>query len=162
MRIGITGHQRLSHPDDWIWVKDQMNIILNALPKPIVGVSSVAAGADQLFADLILQNEGMLYVVVPFEGYERSFEELKDRNRYHDLRKLSMKIEVLDKRNSDEESYLAAGQRVVDLSNLLIAVWNGKPAAGLGGTADIVDYALQKNVQMYHIDPLTRTVTKNF
>lgn len=73
-----------------------------------------------------------------------------------------MKIEVLPRKTSDEESYLAAGQKVVELSNVMIAVWNGKPAAGLGGTADIVDYARQKNKQICHINPLTRTVTKNF
>lgn len=77
------------------------------------------------------------------------------------MRGLGMKIEVLPRKASDEESYLAAGQKVVDLSNMMIAVWNGKPAAGLGGTADIVDYALQKKKQLYHINPLTHVVTKN-
>lgn len=162
MRVGITGHQRLPHDDDWMWVKDEMNKIIKELPAKVTGVTSLAAGADQLFADLILKNDGMIYVVVPFEGYEESFEELEDRNRYNDMRGLGMKIEVLPRKTSDEESYLAAGQKVVELSNVMIAVWNGKPAAGLGGTADIVDYALQKNVQLYHINPLTRTVTKNF
>lgn len=161
MRVGITGHQRLPHDDDWIWVKDEMSKIIKDLPAKVTGVTSLAAGADQLFADLILKNDGMIYVVVPFEGYEESFEKLEDRNRYHDMRVSGMKIEVLPRKISDEESYLAAGQKVVDLSNMMIAVWNGKPAAGLGGTADIVDYALQKKKQLYHINPLTHVVTKN-
>ncbi len=162
MRVGITGHQRLPHGNDWIWVKDEISKIIKELPPKVTGVTSLAAGADQVFAELILKNDGMIYIVVPFEGYEASFEKLEDRNRYHDFRKLGMQIEVLDKQKSDEESYLAAGQRVVDLSNLLIAVWNGKPAAGLGGTADVVDYACKKNLQVYHINPLTCVVSKNF
>ncbi len=162
MRIGITGHQRLPHDGDWIWVKDEMNKIIKELPAKVTGVTSLAAGADQLFADLILKNDGMIYIVVPFEGYEESFEKLEDRNRYHDMRGLGMKIEVLPKKTSDEESYLAAGQKVVELSNAMIAVWNGKPAAGLGGTADIVAYALHRNVHLWHINPQTREVTKNF
>ena len=30
------------------------------------------------------------------------------------------------------------GRRVVDLVELMIAVWNGQAAQGLGGTADVV------------------------
>jgi hypothetical protein len=47
-----------------------------------------------------------------------------------------------------EEAFWAAGQRVVEESEQLIAVWDGRPAGGLGGTADVVAYAqkLGKNV----------------
>jgi len=38
---------------------------------------------------------------------------------------------------TDEDAYMAAGRRVVDLSDVMIAVWNAKPAKGKGGTADI-------------------------
>src|SRR5271165_2228772 len=38
---------------------------------------------------------------------------------------------------TDEDAYMAAGRRVVDLSDVMIAVWIAKPAKGKGGTADI-------------------------
>ena len=50
-------------------------------------------------------------------------------------------METLEFDAPSEEAFLAAGQRVVELSDELLAVWDGKKAAGLGGTADIVGYA---------------------
>ena len=42
------------------------------------------------------------------------------------------------------QAYEAAGRYVVDHCDLLIAVWDGKPARGRGGTAEIVAYAREK------------------
>jgi len=36
---------------------------------------------------------------------------------------------------------MAAGKRVVDISEHVIAIWDGRPAGGYGGTADVVAYA---------------------
>jgi hypothetical protein len=57
-------------------------------------------------------------------------------------------------------SYLAAGKRVVDMSDVMVAIWNGKPAEGLGGTADIVQYALAQKKPVIHINPTARTSTE--
>lgn len=40
-----------------------------------------------------------------------------------------------------EEAFYAAGKAVVDACDWLIAVWDGEPARGLGGSADVVAYA---------------------
>jgi hypothetical protein len=68
-------------------------------------------------------------------------------------------ITVLEKRRSKQESYFAAGKKVVDATDLLVAVWDGKPAKGLGGTADIVKYARQELKPIIHVDPISRSVT---
>lgn len=39
---------------------------------------------------------------------------------------------------------MEAGRRVVNLSDLLIAVWDGEVAKGKGGTVDIVCYARER------------------
>jgi hypothetical protein len=36
---------------------------------------------------------------------------------------------------------MTAGRTVADRCDLLLAVWDGQPAAGLGGTADVVSHA---------------------
>ena len=36
---------------------------------------------------------------------------------------------------------MAAGKSIVDSCEMLIAIWDGKPARGLGGTGDVVRYA---------------------
>jgi len=47
--------------------------------------------------------------------------------------------------------------RVVDLADLLIAVWDGKPARGPGGTADVVAYAASAGKPYVWLDPIRLT-----
>ena len=46
-----------------------------------------------------------------------------------------------------------AGKVVVDRSSVLLAVWDGQPSRGLGGTADVVAYARQRGVPVTVIWP---------
>lgn len=161
MKVGITGHQRLADPSGWSWVKSHLDAILGQCPPPLTGISSLAIGADQLFADLILRRGGTLQAVIPFSGYESKFAEGSGRQEYDRLLGLASKVEILPKMGSDEEAYFAAGKRLVDLSDLLLAVWDGRPAAGLGGTADVVRYALNEMKTVVHINPDTMTVTQH-
>jgi hypothetical protein len=141
MNIGITGHQRLDHPTAWADVVREIDAVLARRGEHVVGITSLAIGADQVFADAVLQRGGSLRVVVPFEGYEATFAEGPARDAYERLLLEADKVEYLEKSGTDEEAFFAAGKRVVDLADEVIAVWNGKPAAGLGGTADVVAYA---------------------
>lgn len=52
----------------------------------------------------------------------------------------------------------AAPKRVVDLSEFMLAVWDGQPAKGKGGTADVVSYAQQKATPVLILDPIRRQV----
>ena len=158
MRIGITGHQKLRQPSDWDWAQGEMRAILDTCTPPLIGISSLAAGADQIFAEIILQNGGTLEAIIPFADYEKTFAEQDDRDTYLSLRASAAKVELLDELNSKEEAYLLAGRRVVDLSDLMLALWNGKPAQGLGGTADVVQYAHDKRRKIIHLNPTTRKI----
>lgn len=160
MRVGITGHQRLAAPARWDWVKQELDRFLASVDRPLIGVSSIAIGADQLFADAVLQHGGALEVVIPFVGYESVFSEGHDRQEYFRLLESASKQEVLEKHGSDEEAYLAAGQRVVDRSELLVAVWDGRPAGGIGGTGDVVNYAMQQGKRIIHLNPNTQEVSE--
>ena len=160
MRIGITGHQRLADSARWSWVKQELDRLLSSSDPPLIGVSSLAIGADQLFAEAVLQHGGALEVVVPLAGYETAFSQGHDRQEYFRLLESASKQEVLEKHGSDEEAYLAAGQRVVDRSELLVAVWDGMPASGLGGTGDVVNYALQQEKKIIHLNPVTQEVNE--
>jgi hypothetical protein len=115
--------------------------ILGEVARPLVGVTSLAAGADQVFAEEVLASGGSLYVVVPSRRYERSFDSPRALAAFERFLAAAKEIEHLDFHEPSETAYLAAGKRVVDLSDFLVAVWDGQPAKGLGGTADIVDYA---------------------
>lgn len=159
MKVGITGHQYLEDSHGWEWVKMEMDDLLMKMRRPLVGITCLAAGADSLFAELILKHGGSLEAVVPFPEYERVFP-AQQRNRYRALLDAASAITVLEKRRSKQESYFAAGKKVVDATDLLLAVWDGKPARGLGGTADIVEYARQELKQVIRLDPIGRSVSK--
>ena len=158
MHVGITGHQRLEDEDAWIWVAVTMRNELAAFPEPLIGVTSLAIGADQLFARLMLERGGSLHVVLPYADIERSFSP-DDARTYHNLVAHAATVEVLDRGGSDEDAYLAAGERVVDLSDVMLAVWDGQAAKGKGGTGDIVAYARGRRRPTIHISP-AGTVTR--
>ena len=100
-------------------------------------------GADQLFAEAILDVGGLLHVVVPAERYRDGFEDEDARRRYDQLYHRAVYSERLEYVDSTEEAHMAGGRAIVDQSDVLVAVWDGKPSRGLGGTADVVAYARQ-------------------
>jgi len=157
--IGITGHQCLDVDSGWQWLASILDTELKKLRLPLIGFSSLAIGADQLVASLILNHGGQIHVIIPFADYERTFtpETIGD---YRQLLSKVMSVEVLETAGTDEDAYLAAGKRVVDLVDLMVGVWDGKPAKGKGGTADIVAYAVHSGIKVVHINPLDRTITQ--
>jgi hypothetical protein len=133
---------------------------LAKIPMPVVAITSLAIGADQLLARLVIEHGGEIHAVLPFADIERSFSKA-NLPAYRQLAKHAS-LEVLETQGTDQDAYLAAGLRVVDQSDILFAVWDGKPAKGKGGTADIVAYASQRAVPLIYIDPLSRTVRKSW
>ena len=159
MEIGITGHQRLEDSSSWDWVQSAISNELDTLPLPLIAVSSLAIGADQLFASLVTQRNGQLRVILPFPEYERTFGP-QDIDAYRQILSRASSVEILHTLGTDEDKYLAAGKRIVELADLMIAIWDGKPAKGKGGTADIVAHALQRGTPLIHINPVDRSVMK--
>lgn len=157
--VGVTGPQHLTNGESWHWVLMQLRAAVAQLPPPLLGVSSLAIGADQLFAQVVLEAGGTIKAVIPFDSYDRTFKG-DDCVRYARLRNLVASVEELPRIGSDEQCYFAAGKRVVDLSSLMIAIWNDKAAAGLGRTAEIVHYATAAGKPVIHINPLEGTVTR--
>jgi len=157
MKVGFTGHQS-REGIDWNWVSTELEDHLAALPPPTTGYSSLAAGADQIFAQKVLDLGGALEVVVPFAEYAATFETSADRARYDSLLK-SARVTNLPGATTDEESYLEAGRRIVDACDIVFAVWDGKRASGLGGTGHIVAYALKAKKPVVHMNTSTKTAT---
>lgn len=155
MIVGITGHRKL---DDPAWVKAELAKLLATLPRPLVGVSSLAVGADQLFAQAVLECDADLWVILPFARYSATLD-TDQRDTYLRLLVSAVSSEVLADRESKDDAYLAAGKRIVDSSELMIAVWDGLPARGKGGTADIVAYATMNRRRLIHANPISRSVS---
>lgn len=137
--VGCTGHQSLS-PATRHSIAAAIEAELQRYPPPLVGVCSLAVGADQIFADKVLAAGGELRAIIPSDGYATTFSD-EARPRYSALLAASTATTTLPYAAPREQAYLAAGKRVVEACDVLMAVWDGAAAAGLGGTADVVDYA---------------------
>ncbi|SNT61903.1 hypothetical protein SAMN05216276_108614 [Streptosporangium subroseum] len=137
--VGVSGHQRLPEKAR-IHAEQKIRALLADQPLPLIGVSSLAEGADQLFVEVLLQSDGTLRAVVPCQGYETTFEGTA-RQAYHRFLADAQTVTTLDYDEPGEAAYDAAGLFVVEHCEVLVAIWDGKPARGLGGTADAVAHA---------------------
>jgi hypothetical protein len=161
VQIGITGHQTLRGELGWEWIDAQIREVLVPWCPDCVGITSLAVGADQHFAKIVLELGGAIEVIVPFPGYETRFGNEEDHSAYHQFLGAARAVLTLPRVDDDDQrSYLAAGQQVVDRSDLLLAVWDGKPAVGPGGTADIVAYADSRRKKIIHVNPVNGSVVR--
>jgi len=137
--VGVTGHQRI--PAEALdFVSNGIRECLAAQQRPLVGYSSLAVGADQMFARAVLDAEGDLVAIIPCQGYEQTFD-IDGLVTYRALLNRCAGVAVLDFAEPTEEAFMEAGKRVMEASDAVVAIWDGQPAAGLGGTADAVAYA---------------------
>jgi hypothetical protein len=143
-RVGITGHRD---------VRDLTHRLLRAAVaaelaayRPLHGISSLAEGADQIFAEQVLEVHGALTAVIPSADYAGSFQTVSGRTMYRQLRARATEVIELPFASPSEDAYWAAGRRIVFLSDVLLAVWDGAPSGGVGGTADVVAFAAERGV----------------
>jgi len=112
-------------------------------------ISSLAKGADRIVVQAAMDKlNASLEVVLPLQldKYKEDFDQPYDLNEFNELFTKARNADALrdvsiNPVSSREEGYERAGKEVVDSCEILIAVWNGKPAQGQGGTSDIVEYA---------------------
>ena len=154
MNVGVTGHQNIPLVAQSFIAEGIRKQLTNCKKgSSLVGLSSLAAGADQLFASIVLSLGGDLHVIIPSEAYSHTFASPDDLDLFRELVDQADHVETLDFIKPSEDAYLAAGRRIVDESDLLVAIWDGLPAKGKGGTADIVDYAKKRCVRVAIIWP---------
>ncbi|GAA2640213.1 MULTISPECIES: hypothetical protein [Streptomyces] len=156
-RIGVTGHRAL--PDSVLGrVESGLRAVLSGHDGPLEALSSLAEGADQLFAAIALEYGADLTVVIPSGDYEAAFEDAEALARYRGLKNRAAQEVRMDFARSTDEAYYAAGTYIADSCDRLVAVWDGQPARGHGGTAEIVAYAraLGKPVTVIWREGVTR------
>ncbi len=139
-RVGITGHRGLT-PEIETHVDREIRSFLAQLGhSDLIGISCLADGADTLFAEAVLDLGGQLIILVPAQTYRDSLPE-EHHPIYDHLYSQAEKVHRLSYRESDSQAHMHASRILVDQSDQLIAVWDGQPGRGPGGTADVVEYA---------------------
>jgi hypothetical protein len=159
--VGVTGHRRLAAEGP---LRERLVQVLETLRSsapppsqgPLVALSALAEGADRLVARLVLDETpaGALRVVLPLEvdDYLHDFGSDDSIAEFRSLLSRAEEITVLAPRQDAratpeaeqsrrEAAYEAGGRFVVDHCTVLIAIWDGQPARGRGGTAEVVAYA---------------------
>lgn len=142
-------------------------------PRRLTLVSALASGADQIAASSLLklreaqQDQGVnLHAILPFgvDDYSSTMNS-EDAKRMRKLvdsceRKLILgDLQPSSYGDSDKlgefrtnRRYETVGKMIVHQADLLIAVWNGLPSEGVGGTGDIVLHAVNEGVPVVWID----------
>ncbi len=154
MIIGITGHQDLEKYDQQ-WIERSLEEYF-VQSKVQVGVTCLAKGTDQLFAYLLNRKKITFDVIKPCHDYAETFGSEYDKNNYENLLALARNVKTLGFKEPSETAFYEGGKEVVNRSNGVIAVWDGEKAKGLGGTGDIVNFALATGKDVLHINPITQ------
>ncbi len=157
MKVGITGHQDLGSEETLSWLSDTLESVINQYDIDL-GITSLAVGADQLYAEILRKKHIRYIAVIPSDGYQKTFTVSNQLERYIDLLQSAFNTIRLPFIKPTEAAFYESGKQIVHLSDMIIAVWNGLPAKGLGGTGDIVEYALSIKKPVMHLNPITQTV----
>lgn len=155
-------------------------------PAIIAVISSLAEGADRMTAHAAiarsaaasrLQHEAVeiaLDVPLPFaaEIYKDDFKTEAAKAEFDDLLKKARSVLVLpggrgdpgvserDRALQENRSYEAAGLTLLNQSDIILAVWDGGPSAGRGGTPEMLDIAARSGTPIIHIDAKGELATR--
>jgi len=160
LRVGVTGHRDLGDvPGVDDHVRERCRQILAPLAQVgrlngagVEAFSALAAGADTRFAEAALDLDIPLIGIVPFSDYPRDFEGA-ERLAFEALLGRCARTIRLERKRRTDRAYLEGGTTLVRSVDLLVAIWNGRPARGPGGTGDVVDYAERRGLPVVRLDP---------
>ncbi|RKN06530.1 hypothetical protein [Streptomyces radicis] len=110
-------------------------------PAELVGVSCVAAGADALFAEAVVEVGGRLVLVIPSRDYRARKVGPEQFRQFDRLVESAHEVVTMPRERADREAYEAAGKELLRRADRLVAVWDGSPPNGRGGTACVVRQA---------------------
>ncbi|UBU11583.1 hypothetical protein [Nonomuraea gerenzanensis] len=152
MRIGVTGHMNLT-PEAARLVSDALRAHLASLGGDLVGVSCIARGADSLFAEAVLAAGGDLEVVLPSRDYREAKVKPDHAEQFDRLMTAAATVRLMDFDHANREAYEAANNAVLDTIDELVAVWDGQPGTGKGGTAEVVADARERGLPVTIVWP---------
>jgi len=159
--VGVTGTRRL--PGDPMLAERVREVLtrlptllpsLTDTPVRLVALSPLAEGADRLVAHEVLASpDGALEVVLPLEkdDYVADFDSAESRREFESLLGRARRASRLTPSRRRPLAYTRVGRHVVDNCDVLIAIWDGRAAAGQGGTAEIVQYARESGRPIFWI-----------
>lgn len=131
-------------------------------------VTPLAEGADRLIAKEVLKfPESEIEVVLPFarddyiqdfktEESQQAFEEFYRKSQNPIVLKNNLSagtLSAIERTKARSKAYEDVGRYVVTHCDVLIALWDGRPSRGRGGTAEIAAFARKSKCPLIVITP---------
>src|SRR4051812_18030375 len=179
LSVGVTGHRADMLPDGSVGVlRDRIRRTLELIasagadllakepkcfaagPCELRFVSPIADGADQIAAEVALELGWELQVITPFDrsAYRASLANDGARTRFDSLLdRAAGLLELPGDPDHGLDAYVMTGRATVAHCDMLIAVWDGLPPRGRGGTGEVVQFALTRGTAIIHLSPDPRT-----
>lgn len=167
LRIGVTGHRTVANEEEVAGALDEAltRLIRRAEARSssrvtVTVVSALAEGADRLVVDRVLARPGSrLEAVLPLppDEYVGDFD-AGSRAVFCRLLAAAAVTSLAPPSASRDVAYQTAGDLMLDRSDVLIAIWDGQPPRGLGGTATVVAGAQTRGLPVIWIDPAAPSV----
>jgi hypothetical protein len=117
-------------------------------------VSPIADGADQIAAEIALDRGWELEAILPFDrtSYRASLANHGARERYDALlARAACALELPGDSAHGLDAYVMTGRATVAHCDVLIAIWDGLPPRGRGGTGEVVQLALTRGTAIVHV-----------
>lgn len=162
--VGFTGHRELPDPMETArTIRGVLKKLTAEHPARWTAISSVAAGGDMLFAESALEIGLPWRVLLPMPAakFREDFKE-DEWTRAEALMRRASHVDVTSESADDlrEHDYLDCGHETVNECDVLVALWDGLEARGVGGTAEIVAYARKLAKPLVLINSATLAVTR--
>lgn len=133
------------------------------VPPIVTLISSLAEGADRIAARAALEAGCALDVVLPCPApiYAETFVDDASREEFASLSARARATLILPLAGNSAApldqrlpaTFEAAGLTTLAQSDILVAVWDGRPAEGRGGTGQIVEEAARRGAPIIVVDP---------
>jgi len=141
VKLGVSGHRYLHHIPV---LEKAIHAVLDQVSERYAGhklemYNPLAPGADQLAAGIALQRNIALIVLLPF-AQDQYLDEFPQESQEVFLQLVSKAQKVIQiEAAQGENRYRPLGNYLIDHMDCLVAVWNGLPARGPGGTGEVVE-----------------------
>jgi hypothetical protein len=136
-------------------IQEDEDLFCSITPAQLRLHTGLASGADQMAARSARSSGFAVRALLPFEAdeYRNDFTPGDELDEFE--RELEAADEVValpgDRADSDG-AYVLVGESLVEAADVLVAIWDGEAGRGRGGTAHVVELALQSSVPVIHID----------
>jgi hypothetical protein len=144
LRIGVTGHINLAAGTGALVHRALAAYLTTVRATGIVGVTCLAAGADQLFAQSVRDAGGVYDVILPGPDYRTVLPD--DEWPVFDELLSGARAVAYAAESSDAAAYVAASRLLLDRIDVLLAVWDGLPCADPASTAAVVSAARERGL----------------